>query len=261
VDEAPPTPAAATARQPRGPRRRRSPSPPWELFGGWLVVGVVATSLALGTVVVVRDAVGDETVGTTLTSSDVSSQLALAESSGVGTAEDPPDLGGPTPDPTPSGPVGATPSTSPTSAAASPTSRPSAASPRPTVKPPRKTEPRRTPSTRPTPTRTPTTSPTASPRPSRTPATRLFASAGGTVVARCAPTAYGWAAFLVSWSPAQDYSVRSVDRGPGRFAGLRFASDARDYEVSVGCSRGVPFQRVEESGGGHAGWRSGGPGR
>ncbi|MEV4068866.1 hypothetical protein ACGFJC_02045 [Nonomuraea fuscirosea] len=99
------------------------------------------------------------------------------------------------------------------------------------------------------PTNSPTSSPTGSPTstgappsatPSRTPRDKLIRSAGGTVIASCD----GDLVTLRSWSPAQDYSVDSVDAGPAREAKVEFEPDeGEDVELTIVCSGGSPVVR------------------
>lgn len=107
----------------------------------------------------------------------------------------------------------------------------------------------RTPSATGTPTGVPTGTPTGSPTstgappsatPSRTPRDKLIRSAGGTVIASCD----GGLVTLRSWSPAQDYSVDSVDAGPAREAKVEFEPDeGEDVELTIVCSGGSPVVR------------------
>ncbi|WP_146178046.1 septum formation initiator [Nonomuraea fuscirosea] len=99
----------------------------------------------------------------------------------------------------------------------------------------------RTPSATGTSTGTPTsTGAPPSATPSRTPRDKLIRSAGGTVIASCD----GGLVTLRSWSPAQDYSVDSVDAGPAREAKVEFEPDeGEDVELTIVCSGGSPVVR------------------
>lgn len=68
----------------------------------------------------------------------------------------------------------------------------------------------------------------------------LIQSPGGTVIAFCA----GNLVTLRSWSPAQGFSVDSVDPGPAREAEVEFEAtgEAEDVEVKVACVNGRPVK-------------------
>jgi hypothetical protein len=75
------------------------------------------------------------------------------------------------------------------------------------------------------------------PAPSTSPAgTRVLATAGGTVVARCA----AGQATLLSWSPAQGYRTDEVNRGPAAAASVRFKADRTELTVTVTCAGDEP---------------------
>ncbi|GAB2461612.1 hypothetical protein GCM10027187_32010 [Streptosporangium sandarakinum] len=61
---------------------------------------------------------------------------------------------------------------------------------------------------------------------------RLIATAGGNVIARCD----GGLVTLRSWSPAQGFHVDKVDRGPDRRARVEFESESGEVKVEVRCS-------------------------
>lgn len=95
------------------------------------------------------------------------------------------------------------------------------------------------------------TTPGATPTATDTGGTRLFSAVGGTALARCTPSG----AYLVSWSPAQDYSVADVQRGPASTVDVRFVGGSRDSEIAVRCGGdGVP-QAVGWQGAYHTGDR------
>jgi hypothetical protein len=105
------------------------------------------------------------------------------------------------------------------------------ATPEPTGSP---TEPEPTGSpTEPEPTGSPTepepTDPVAEPS--------VITSAGGTVVARCAA---GGLVELLSWSPAQGFSVDNAEHGPAREVDVEFESEDDDVEMKIQCVDGVP---------------------
>ncbi|HLU71242.1 MAG TPA: hypothetical protein VKZ82_03615 [Nonomuraea sp.] len=94
-----------------------------------------------------------------------------------------------------------------------------------------------------TPARPPSSPVTKTPgaTPSAAPETELIRTVGGTVIASCS----GDEVTLRSWSPAQGYSVDSVEPGPGSKAEVEFepdADDAEDVEVKVGCADGRPVR-------------------
>jgi hypothetical protein len=65
----------------------------------------------------------------------------------------------------------------------------------------------------------------------------VIASAGGTVVARCAGDGL---VEVLSWSPAQGFRVDNAEHGPAREVELEFESSDDDIEVKVRCVDGVP---------------------
>jgi hypothetical protein len=81
----------------------------------------------------------------------------------------------------------------------------------------------------------------------------LVASPGGTAIARC--TAAG--AYLVSWSPEQEFRADHVHRGPAGRVSVQFANNERKMTLSVTCVGGVPQSRVgggEDDHGSSPGW-------
>lgn len=101
------------------------------------------------------------------------------------------------------------------------------ATPAPTGSP---TEPDPTGSrTEPTPTEPAPTEPVAEPS--------VISSAGGTVVALCAA---GGLVELLSWSPAQGFSVDNAEHGPAREVDVEFESEDDDVEMKIQCVDGVP---------------------
>lgn len=73
-------------------------------------------------------------------------------------------------------------------------------------------------------------SPAVQPTP---PGERLYQSPGGTVTARCD----GDRALLTSWTPANGYSLREVEKSD---AEVSFARGDSRIDVEVTCSAGVP---------------------
>jgi hypothetical protein len=65
----------------------------------------------------------------------------------------------------------------------------------------------------------------------------VITSAGGTVVARCAA---GGLVELLSWSPAQGFSVDNAEHGPAREVDVEFESEDDDVEMKIQCVDGVP---------------------
>lgn len=61
-------------------------------------------------------------------------------------------------------------------------------------------------------------------------------SAGGSLIAVC--TAAG--AYLTSWSPAENFQVDEVQRGPARVARVVFQSGSTDVYLGVVCHDGLP---------------------
>jgi hypothetical protein len=69
---------------------------------------------------------------------------------------------------------------------------------------------------------------------------RVFAGPGGSVRAGCLPAG----AVLVTWSPAQGYSVKEYRQGPGEYAEVRFdrgsGRGSGDSRVRIRCVAGSP---------------------
>jgi hypothetical protein len=97
-------------------------------------------------------------------------------------------------------------------------------------------EPTAQPSATPEPTTTP--EPTATPEPTESGGRpSVITSAGGTVVARCAGDDL---VELLSWSPAQGFSVDNAEHGPAREVEVEFESEDDDVEMKIRCVDGVP---------------------
>jgi hypothetical protein len=111
------------------------------------------------------------------------------------------------------------------------------ATPSPSVEPP--PEPTGSPVTEPAPTEPAPTEPAPTePAPTEPVAEpRVITSAGGTVVARCAA---GGLVELLSWSPAQGFSVDNAEHGPAREVEVEFESEDDDVEMKIRCVDGVP---------------------
>ncbi|MET7965518.1 septum formation initiator [Micromonospora sp. NPDC005305] len=98
---------------------------------------------------------------------------------------------------------------------------------------------------------TPGTGPTAGATPtagaaSRPPATsgtaRTFRTAGGTALAECVPGGVR----LVSWSPAQGYRVKDVDRGPDDRVEVRFVGPEGEHELRLRCRGSEPVATPDD---------------
>jgi hypothetical protein len=75
--------------------------------------------------------------------------------------------------------------------------------------------------------------------PSAAPATsapRTLTSAGGSIIAVCV----GSSAYLTSWSPAQNYQIAAVRRGPAPLARVIFQSGLSRVYLGAVCHNGVP---------------------
>jgi len=89
-----------------------------------------------------------------------------------------------------------------------------------------------------------------SPSPSPSTVTRLLTSAGGSVVASCTGSGASAQVYLISWSPAQGFTVNGpVNRGPGQAAEIEFESGGQSLDVHVACSATGPVQSVGSGGG------------
>jgi serine/threonine-protein kinase len=89
----------------------------------------------------------------------------------------------------------------------------------------------------PTPSATPpATSTHTPPSPPAFNSTRQFTFDGGMIVVRCQPNG----TYLISWSPAQGFSVRGVHRGPDTDVGVVFAGNHQLIQLGARCVSGVP---------------------
>jgi hypothetical protein len=91
--------------------------------------------------------------------------------------------------------------------------------------------------------------PTSSPSPPTSPPGTLLASAGGTVLATCQAAG----AYLLSWSPQQDFEVQDVVRGPSPVVSVRFSSPSQSLTMQVTCHGGLPAVLRSGWGGGEGG--------
>ncbi|MET8834304.1 septum formation initiator [Micromonospora sp. NPDC004540] len=82
---------------------------------------------------------------------------------------------------------------------------------------------------------TPTATPASHP-PDAGGARRSFVTDGGTAVAECGPAGVR----LVSWSPAQGYRVKDVDRGPDDHVEVRFVGTEGEHELRLRCRGSEP---------------------
>jgi hypothetical protein len=78
------------------------------------------------------------------------------------------------------------------------------------------------------------------PRATSTATSAVLTSSGGTVVASCGTGG----AYLVSWSPQQNYEVLSVVRGPAAAAVAKFTDELRVVTMKVSCGTGVPTATI-----------------
>ena len=187
------------------------------LMAGWGGALLASAVLASGTLLVVRNAVGGEAVGPVLSAADVGAALASN-----------------TPLQTPP----------PATASARPSAVPTHhASPKPTHSAPTvTTSPTVAPSTHASASQSPSPTHAASPTPV------ALSSAGGTVVATCSRGPDHWLVYLVSWSPAQGYTVSRPDsRGPSEEVELEFQSSSRTVDVKISCRPSGPVQQVSTS--------------
>ncbi|MEU8382745.1 hypothetical protein [Streptosporangium sp. NPDC048865] len=90
----------------------------------------------------------------------------------------------------------------------------------------------------PAPTVTVTTTATPAAEPGKS---RLIATAGGKVIARCE----NGLVTLRSWSPAQGFQADDVERGPASRARVEFETEEDEVKVEVHCAAdGTPVHRV-----------------
>ncbi|WP_248960292.1 hypothetical protein [Sphaerisporangium perillae] len=69
---------------------------------------------------------------------------------------------------------------------------------------------------------------------------KVIPARGGVVVARCD----GGLVTLQSWTPAQGYEVKDVERGPRDKVRVRFEGDDARTEIEIRCSGGRPVSTV-----------------
>jgi hypothetical protein len=199
---------------------------------GWVALLALAVTASAGTLVLVRAVIGGGPLVNALSQGEVSARYAAAL------------------EPTSSAAASATPSsTGSTHTSARPPATPSHGSP---------AAPQHQgaassgsgPSSRPHGGSTSSSSshPTQPPPPPST--TKLLTSPGGSVVARCQGSGGSATVYLVSWSPAQGYSVNDVQRGPGHEAQIEFESGSQSVSVQYHCSTSGPVQQVETDDGG-----------
>jgi hypothetical protein len=190
----------------------------------WALAAALAAGIGLGTVVLSRQGVGENSPVSTLSSAQIEAQLAAAGVSAPVSATPAATVADPSVVPTPQVTVTATPhsTTRPTPAAShsggGPSVRPTAAA---------------------------TSSPSA-PVPSAAPVVvdGVVSSTGGSVVARCSYGSAGPVVYLLSWSPAQGYSTDEVRRGPDHEAEVTFTG-AGEVQIHVTCGTSGPVGQVE----------------
>jgi hypothetical protein len=90
----------------------------------------------------------------------------------------------------------------------------------------------------------PSAAPPSSPAPERSGSRgrKLFTTPAGTVLARCD----GQTAELLSWSPANGYHLRELDRRRGTEAEVTFERDGQRVKLKVTCRGGVPQLRLDD---------------
>ncbi|MGV9328485.1 hypothetical protein [Streptosporangium sandarakinum] len=179
---------------------------PLAAAAGWLITAIIATGAGVTVIGVLGEPLADS-AGRPLSAREVREALARATPAADATAAGP----APSADPTAAGPVSTTATEAPADAPAAPTAGPSA-----------------------TPTAVPVSPATSAPTTAGSPPghSRLIATAGGNVIARCD----GGLVTLRSWSPAQGFHVDKVDRGPDRRARVEFESESGEVRVEVRCS-------------------------
>lgn len=74
---------------------------------------------------------------------------------------------------------------------------------------------------------------------------QLLRSDGGFVVARC----QDGLAYLVSWTPEQDYEAHDVRRGPAAVASVEFEGGGPSIQLDIHCENDVPFAQESREGG------------
>ncbi|MFG1753270.1 hypothetical protein [Streptosporangium sandarakinum] len=190
---------------------------PLAAAAGWLITAAIATGAGVTVIGVLGEPLADS-AGRPLSAREVREALARATPAADVTAAGPAPSAGPTA----AGPA----STGATEASAdAPAEDPAA---------PTATGPSATPTavsvTPATPATPAPTAPTAAGSPPGH--SRLIATAGGNVIARCD----GGLVTLRSWSPAQGFHVDKVDRGPDRRARVEFESESGEVKVEVRCS-------------------------
>ncbi|GAA3426930.1 hypothetical protein ACWDTT_30745 [Streptosporangium sandarakinum] len=184
---------------------------PLAAAAGWLITAAIATGAGVTVIGVLGEPLADS-AGRPLSAREVREALARATPAADVTAAGPAPSAGPTA----AGPA----STGATEAPAdAPAEDPAA--PGPSATP---TAVSVTPVTPVTPAPTAAGSPPGH--------SRLIATAGGNVIARCD----GGLVTLRSWSPAQGFHVDKVDRGPDRRARVEFESESGEVKVEIRCS-------------------------
>lgn len=73
----------------------------------------------------------------------------------------------------------------------------------------------------------------------------VVSSAGGRVIAECT----GALVEVLSWTPAQGYRTKEVERGPAHEVKVEFESDDGDVKIELRCVDGVPSAEIDDDGG------------
>jgi hypothetical protein len=73
----------------------------------------------------------------------------------------------------------------------------------------------------------------------------VISSPGGTVVATCSAANENATVYLVSWSPAQGYTVHQSTRGPSHEVEITFNSSKQAVNVTIHCSSSGPVAEIE----------------
>lgn len=86
--------------------------------------------------------------------------------------------------------------------------------------------------------------------------TKLLTSQGGSVLAQCSTSGGQGTVYLVSWSPAQGYSIDHAQRGPSVEAEIEWGSGEISVSVQIHCTQSGPVQAIQTD----TSWGGGGGG-
>ncbi|MGW0070677.1 hypothetical protein ACWDUI_24825 [Streptosporangium sandarakinum] len=188
---------------------------PLAAAAGWLITAAIATGAGVTVIGVLGEPLADS-AGRPLSAREVREALARATPAADVTAAGPAPSSGPTA----AGPASTGATEAPADAPAEDPAAPTATGP----------------SATPTAVSTAVSVTPATPAPTAAGSppghSRLIATAGGNVIARCD----GGLVTLRSWSPAQGFHVDKVDRGPDRRARVEFESESGEVKVEIRCS-------------------------